>query len=62
MTEEDIKIIDNFIAANDLVITAKHAVASAKREHKEAIKEAFAADVAYRDLVKKRQELQDAAL
>ena len=55
------RIIDNFIAANDWVIKTKHAIKDAKNTHQEAIKNAVAADVAYRALVKKREEIKNAA-
>jgi len=57
--EEDIAIIDNFIAANDWVIKTKHAIKDAKDLHKEAIKNAATADAAYRDLVKKREVMKN---
>jgi hypothetical protein len=61
VTEEDIAIIDNFITTNDLVIKTKHAIKDAKAAHQNAVKNAALADIAYRDLVKKREEYKNAA-
>ena len=61
MTEEEIKIIDNFIAANDLVIKTKYEIRNAKAAYRDAVKNAELADVAYRNLVKNREALKNAA-
>jgi hypothetical protein len=61
MEPNELKIIDNLVTANLLVTTTKDAIASAKYEHREAVKQATLAKTAYEDLLKKRLETRDAA-
>jgi hypothetical protein len=61
MNNDEVEIMENFMAAHHLVIETKHAVTDAKRAHREAVKFAADADAAYRELVKKRLEVGYAA-
>ena len=59
MNDEELKIIDNLVTANLLVTTTKDAIADARYWHREAIKKAALAKVAYQNLLKKRLEARD---
>ena len=61
MTPEEFEIIDKFVTANLRVTQAKDLIKFGKAAHRDAIKDAALADAAYRELIKRREEIKNAA-
>jgi hypothetical protein len=61
VNEDEYKIVDKFVSANLWVTATKDAIKYAKADHREAIKEAALAEIAYRELLKRRMEARNAA-
>jgi hypothetical protein len=58
---DEFEIVDTLVTANLLVTLTKDAIKEARASHRAAIKSAAVAAIAYKELVKKREEIKNAA-